>query len=233
MFTEKGATSGKSGRQSRAPRPRLHRSYTHSFDGVSLSLPGDRVSELLDHAEVASVWPDSTVKALSDPEATGSGGPEAAGAEDGVARLHAEGITGKGVKVGIIDTGIDYRHPDLKGVYKGGYDFVDDDADPMETTYEDWKASGQAETNAGSTYYTEHGTHVAGIIAGQGADAKARAATASPPTPPCTPTAFSVPTAAAVPATSSPPWTRRPTTAWTSSTCRWAPPSTTRSARSP
>ncbi|MFC8228520.1 S8 family serine peptidase [Streptomyces sp. NPDC057287] len=26
------------------------------------------------------------------------------------------------------------------------------------------------------TYYTEHGTHVAGIIAGQGADAKARAA---------------------------------------------------------
>ncbi|MDP5310137.1 S8 family serine peptidase [Streptomyces poriferorum] len=174
MFPEKQASAEKSGKQS--PAPRLHRSYTHSFDGVSLSLPGDRVAELLDHAEVASVWPDSTVKALSDPQATGSGGPEAAGAEDGVARLHAEGITGKGVKVGIIDTGIDYRHPDLKGVYKGGYDFVDDDADPMETTYEDWKASGQAETNAGSTYYTEHGTHVAGIIAGQGADAKARAA---------------------------------------------------------
>ncbi|WLQ46722.1 S8 family serine peptidase [Streptomyces poriferorum] len=174
MFPEKQATAGKSGKQSGAPR--LRHSYTHSFDGVSLSLPGDRVAELLDHAEVASVWPDSTVKALSDPEATGSGGGETDGADDGVARLHDEGITGKGVKVGIIDTGIDYRHPDLKGVYAGGYDFVDDDADPMETTYEDWKASGQAETNAGSTYYTEHGTHVAGIIAGQGADAKARAA---------------------------------------------------------
>ncbi|MGW0785722.1 S8 family serine peptidase [Streptomyces sp. NPDC002913] len=174
MFPERQATAGKSGRQSRAPR--LHHSYTHSFDGVSLSLPGDRIAELLDHAEVASVWPDSTVKALSDPEVTGSGGRQTDGADDGVARLHAEGITGKGVKIGIIDTGIDYRHPDLKGVYKGGYDFVDDDADPMETTYEDWKASGRAETNAGSTYYTEHGTHVAGIIAGQGADAKARAA---------------------------------------------------------
>ncbi|MGW6208582.1 S8 family serine peptidase [Streptomyces sp. NPDC055089] len=175
MFPEKKATAGKSGRQSDTPR--LRRSYTHSFDGVGLSLPGDRVAELLDHAEVASVWPDSTVKALSDPGATTpGGGRETGGAEDGVARLHAEGVTGKGVKVGIIDTGIDYRHPDLKGVYDGGYDFVDDDADPMETTYEDWKASGRAETNQGSTYYTEHGTHVAGIIAGRGDDAKARAA---------------------------------------------------------
>ncbi|MFD8686128.1 S8 family serine peptidase [Streptomyces sp. NPDC059651] len=174
MFTEKGATSGKSGRQSQAPR--LRRTYTHSFDGVSLSLPGDRVAELLDHAEVASVWPDSTVKALSDPEATAPGGQETGSADDGVARLHAEGVTGKGVKVGIIDTGIDYRHPDLKGVYAGGYDFVDDDTDPMETTYEDWKASGRAETSAGSTYYTEHGTHVAGIIAGRGASSEERAA---------------------------------------------------------
>ncbi|WP_299530379.1 S8 family serine peptidase [uncultured Streptomyces sp.] len=174
MFPEKQAAAGKSGRKSEAPR--LHRSYTHSFDGVSLSLPGDRVAELLDHAEVASVWPDSTVKALSDPQATGSVGPQTEGADDGVARLYAEGITGKGVKVGIIDTGIDYRHPDLENVYEGGYDFVDDDADPMETTYEDWKESGQAETSQGSTYYTEHGTHVAGIIAGQGAESKARAA---------------------------------------------------------
>ncbi|MFI1248018.1 S8 family serine peptidase [Streptomyces anulatus] len=174
MFPEKQAAAGKSGRKTEVPR--LHRSYTHSFDGVSLSLPGDRVAELLDHAEVASVWPDSTVKALSDPQATGSGGPQTEGADDGVARLHAEGITGKGVKVGIIDTGIDYRHPDLENVYEGGYDFVDDDTDPMETTYEDWKESGQAETSQGSKYYTEHGTHVAGIIAGQGAESKARAA---------------------------------------------------------
>ncbi|MCI3987681.1 S8 family serine peptidase, partial [Bacillus vallismortis] len=39
------------------------------------------------------------------------------------------GYTGKGVKVAIIDTGVEYNHHDLKknfGQYKG-YDFVDND----------------------------------------------------------------------------------------------------------
>ncbi|MGY4688413.1 S8 family serine peptidase [Salibacterium sp. K-3] len=65
-------------------------------------------------------------------------------------------LTGKGIKVGIIDTGIDYHHPDLKSSYKGGYDFVDQDADPLE---------GKAGENGEPTI---HGTHVAGIIAADG-----------------------------------------------------------------
>ena len=64
-------------------------------------------------------------------------------------------ITGKGVKVGVIDTGIDYTHRDLKQAYKGGKDLVDGDEDPMET-------KGTAD------YATFHGTHVAGIIAANG-----------------------------------------------------------------
>ncbi len=32
----------------------------------------------------------------------------------GVDKLHSEGITGKRIKVGVLDTGIDYNHPDLK-----------------------------------------------------------------------------------------------------------------------
>ncbi|WP_330949170.1 S8 family serine peptidase [Virgibacillus sp. MG-45] len=63
--------------------------------------------------------------------------------------------TGNGVKVGVIDTGIDYTHPDLKTNYAGGYDLVDLDKDPMETK----PAEGIA---------TLHGTHVAGIIAANG-----------------------------------------------------------------
>lgn len=40
----------------------------------------------------------------------------------------------------------------------------------METTYEEWKQSGEPEISplGGSTYYTSHGTHVSGTIAGQG-----------------------------------------------------------------
>lgn len=52
------------------------------------------------------------------------------------------------MKVAIIDSGVDYTHPDLKANYIGGYDTVDEDNDPMDGNV--------------------HGTHVAGIIAGNG-----------------------------------------------------------------
>lgn len=64
-------------------------------------------------------------------------------------------LTGKGVKIGIIDTGVDYKHRDLSRNFKGGRDIVDGDGDPMETK----GAFGQV---------TLHGTHVAGIIAANG-----------------------------------------------------------------
>lgn len=56
---------------------------------------------------------------------------------------------GTGVTVAVLDTGVDYVHPDLQGRVDRGRDFVDQDDDPMD---------GQG-----------HGTHVAGIVAG-GAD---------------------------------------------------------------
>ncbi|WP_281170925.1 S8 family serine peptidase [Paucisalibacillus globulus] len=63
--------------------------------------------------------------------------------------------TGKGIKVGVVDTGIDHTHPDLQGNYTGGYDLVDLDDDPMETL----ETEGMP---------TNHGSHVAGIIAANG-----------------------------------------------------------------
>lgn len=59
------------------------------------------------------------------------------------------GYTGQGYTVAVIDTGVDYRHPALAGSYVGGWDFVDNDADPMDLN--------------------GHGTHVAGIIASSNA----------------------------------------------------------------
>ncbi|EJD47452.1 subtilisin-like protein [Auricularia subglabra TFB-10046 SS5] len=80
----------------------------------------------------------------------------------GVDKVHAQGFKGKGIKIGIIDTGIDYRHPALGGKFGpgnkviGGYDLVGDywygdnflepDDDPLDTC-------------------RGHGTHVAGIMA--------------------------------------------------------------------
>ncbi|MFO1093526.1 MAG: S8 family serine peptidase [Planctomycetaceae bacterium] len=44
----------------------------------------------------------------------------------------AAGRATPGVKVAVIDTGIDYTHPDLAANYKGGWDFVNNDALPMD-----------------------------------------------------------------------------------------------------
>ncbi|MFH1978715.1 MAG: S8 family serine peptidase, partial [Candidatus Aenigmatarchaeota archaeon] len=63
-------------------------------------------------------------------------------------------ITGEGKTIAIIDTGIDYTHPDLGGCFGSGckvidgYDFVNDDEDPMDDQ--------------------GHGTHVAATAAGSG-----------------------------------------------------------------
>lgn len=56
--------------------------------------------------------------------------------------------TGDGVRVAVIDTGIDPRHPDLEGTVVAWRDFIEDRPDP----YDDHG----------------HGTHVAAILAGRG-----------------------------------------------------------------
>ncbi len=72
----------------------------------------------------------------------------------GVDRIDAEVVhgynRGSGVKVAVIDTGIDHTHPDLDDNYLGGYDFANSDNDPMDDN--------------------GHGTHVAGIIAAEDND---------------------------------------------------------------
>ncbi|PEC48763.1 hypothetical protein COJ46_02945 [Bacillus sp. AFS077874] len=153
----------------------LKREYKTIFNGVAMTLPANEVKELLTLDTVNAVYEDREITV--EPFVEQNGEPtnnasiklnnmEQIGAE----KLHKEGITGKGIKVGVIDTGIDYTHPDIKDVYKGGYDFVNNDSDPMESTYDDWKKSGQPEISptSGEPWYTAHGTHVSGIIAGTG-----------------------------------------------------------------
>ena len=67
--------------------------------------------------------------------------------------LRIDGIDGTGIKVAVIDTGVDFNHPDLfgwgpDGKVVGGYNFIREDELPLDTN--------------------GHGTQVAGIIAADG-----------------------------------------------------------------
>ncbi len=64
-----------------------------------------------------------------------------------------DGIDGTGVKIAIIDTGVDFNHPDLlgwgpEGKVIGGYNFIQENKPPLDTN--------------------GHGTQVAGVIAADG-----------------------------------------------------------------
>ncbi|EEL68527.1 S8 family serine peptidase [Bacillus mycoides] len=146
----------------------ITREYKNAINGVAMTVPGVAVQELIQSGVVNRVFKDYEVKVEPPVETQKEIQPKMADSipQIGVDKLHAENITGKGIKVGVLDTGVDYNHPDLKDAYKGGYDFVDNDANPMETTYEDWIKAGKPEY-PGLVYYTNHGTHVAGTIAAQ------------------------------------------------------------------
>ncbi|MGH3715866.1 MAG: S8 family peptidase [Micromonosporaceae bacterium] len=89
-------------------------------------------------AGISRIWLDGKRKALLDRSVPQVGAPTAWQA----------GYTGKGVKVAVLDTGIDASHPDFAGRIGGSQDF---------------SGSGTVNDTVG------HGTHVASTIAGTGA----------------------------------------------------------------
>ncbi|MCP3739984.1 S8 family serine peptidase [Rossellomorea sp. BNER] len=146
--------------------------YQESYNGVALTLSASDVKKLMKSNVVKNVWENKKVELVRPLETEENQGGTYTGEHPhttmGVDKLHEQGITGEGIKVAVLDTGIDYNHPDLKDAYKGGYDFVDNDEDPMETTYKEWQESKKPQFQGSGSYYTSHGTHVSGIIAGQG-----------------------------------------------------------------
>ncbi|KAG9050740.1 hypothetical protein FS837_002684 [Tulasnella sp. UAMH 9824] len=79
----------------------------------------------------------------------------------GVDKLHAEGIFGKGIRVAVIDSGVDYLHPALGGGFGPGFkvshgtDFVGDEYD----------GSNDPVPDDDPMDCKGHGTHVTGIVA--------------------------------------------------------------------
>ena len=96
----------------------------------------------------------------------------------GIEKLWNEGFEGQGIKVAVLDTGIDANHPEFAGNYKGGKNFVPHtgsdyarpraDNDGSETSPLDRPANRPEFNERGSAFYTSHGTHVAGTIAALG-----------------------------------------------------------------
>jgi subtilisin family serine protease len=95
-------------------------------------------------AGVAKVWLDARARTMLD-----QSGPQI-----GVPRARALGLTGTGVTVAVLDSGIKADHPDLAGRIAEARDFTNTSPD--------------ASDNVG------HGTHVAGIIGGTGAASAGR-----------------------------------------------------------
>ncbi|MBD3676007.1 MAG: S8 family serine peptidase [Planctomycetaceae bacterium] len=106
---------------------------------LSAEVPKAALPGLLRNPGVAFVEPDLQVS-INDLELDNSWGVKKIGSEPS----HLAGDKGTGVKVGVIDSGIDYNHPDLAERYAGGYDFFNNDNDPMDDR--------------------GHGSHVAGTI---------------------------------------------------------------------
>jgi subtilisin family serine protease len=147
------------------------------LDTLALSLSPEEQARLAKDPEVLAIYPDRPVRALGrsalapvsallglSPNPSGSTSEytwavQAVQAhkvwdanEDGM--LDTGAPTGEGIKVCVIDSGIDPDHPELKLVYGGGKDLVDDDELPFDK-------------DANGKWGGGHGTHVAGTIVAQ------------------------------------------------------------------
>ncbi|WP_314587655.1 S8 family serine peptidase [Paenibacillus terrigena] len=148
----------------------LQVNYTYNtvLNGFEVTIPANEIPTLAQIPGVKSIQENRTWYAMpietSDTNAADPVYDSFPLEQIGANKAWAKGLTGAGLKVGVIDTGVDYTHPDIKQAYKGGYDSFYNDNDPYEevplTIEED------VEYHKGFPG-TSHGTHVSGTIVGQ------------------------------------------------------------------
>ncbi|MGE7020700.1 S8 family serine peptidase [Solibacillus cecembensis] len=162
------------------------------LNGFAATVKADDLDKLLTIQGITLVEPDTIVHALEQPlktKPTTSSNPLKETQVDammntsnsflGIEKLWNEGFEGQGIKVAVLDTGIDADHPEFAGIYKGGKNFIPNsstytknraDDDASETSPVERPANVPEFNERGSAFYTSHGSHVAGTIAAIGAN---------------------------------------------------------------
>lgn len=115
----------------------IGRRYSRVYTASAMSATPDAIRVLASRPDVDVIWLDEPVHTLLDVSVPLINGP----------KMWADGFTGVGIRVGIVDTGIDPDHPDFAGRVSATRDFT---------------GEGDRDNNG-------HGTHVAGIVGGSGA----------------------------------------------------------------
>jgi minor extracellular serine protease Vpr len=168
------------------------RSFDTLWNGVSVNVPPAQAGALAKVPGVQAVYP--VVPVSLPPSAGGSSSDpdlKYATGMTGASSANAAGWTGKGVKVAIMDSGLDYTLPEFGSCSSiggncrvaGGFDLVGDsyDSNSSDSTYQpiphpdndpapcDPNVADEIATHPGAgTSAAAHGTHVAGIVGADG-----------------------------------------------------------------
>jgi subtilisin family serine protease len=144
--------------------------FTTLFNGFSIEAEPSQLVRLAQLSQVEAIYP---VEVIPLP-ATETSGPDLATAIQMTGADIAQnelGLTGAGIRVAVMDTGIDYDHPDLGGCFGSacrvavGWDFVGDEfnADPESPSYNPVPVPDPDPDDCQG-----HGTHVSGIVGANG-----------------------------------------------------------------
>ncbi len=118
----------------------------HSVNAAAVSISKDKIGALKSNPNIALVEDDPTAYALGFRSSILAQVNPWGVVKIKAPEVHKTGNKGEGIKVSVIDTGIDYNHPNLQsGAYLGGHNYITGTDNP----FDDYG----------------HGTHVAGIIA--------------------------------------------------------------------
>tara|TARA_Y100000310_G_scaffold255136_1_gene262376 strand:- start:487 stop:2322 length:1836 start_codon:yes stop_codon:yes gene_type:complete len=144
--------------------------FQNVFNGVALNITDEEAQQLKQLNEVEEVYPNYIFYPLlmdSLPLTNADDVWQLDRNENNCIQTGEECLTGKGITIGIIDSGVDYTHPDLGGCFGTGCKVVDG----HNFLIDSYSINGSAPSYAGTIDAIDvmgHGTHVAATAAGNG-----------------------------------------------------------------